>query len=84
MGLEIKKGSNWWYGRFRVEGKIKQINLEIPIEGARPATVSGVGDRVFEQSRGKAQQELDRKVKELLGDPMAEKAVQRLVEIKTG
>ena len=33
MGLEIKKGSNWWYGRFRVEGKIKQINLEIPIAG---------------------------------------------------
>ena len=84
MGLEIKKGSNWWYGRFRVEGKIKQINLDVEIEGVRPATVSGAGDRDFERSRGKAQQELDRKVAELLGDPMAEKAVQRLVEIKTG
>ncbi len=84
MGLEMKPGSQWWYGQYRENGKLRQFRLETPIEGVRPAKLTGVGDRVFERSRGAALKEFRDTLKSLRGDPMAEKAVQRLVEIKTG
>jgi len=80
----MKPGSQRWYAQFRDGGKVRQIRLETLIEGERPAKLTGVGDRVFEQSRGAALKEFHDTLKSLRGDPMAEKAVQRLVEIKTG
>ncbi|MCE9615084.1 MAG: tyrosine-type recombinase/integrase [Lentisphaerae bacterium] len=84
MGLEMKPGSKWWYGRFRDGKTIRQVRLDVEIEGERPAKVSEEGDRKFERSRGAAKQAFEQAVKNLRADPMAERAMQRLVEIKTG
>jgi integrase len=84
MGLEIKPESQWWYARFRVGGKIKQVRLDVRVEGERPARLKDDGDRAFERSRGAALKEFKLQVEKLRGDPMAEKTLQRLVEIKTG
>jgi len=80
----MKRGSKWFYGRFRDGDKIRQIRLDVEIEGRRPARISETGDRTYERSRGAAQKEFEKKRQELRGDPMAERSVQRLIEIKTG
>ena len=84
MGLEMKRGSQWWYGRYRQSDKIVQIRLDVRIAGRRPAKITETGDRAFENSRGEASRELHRVMEELRGDPLAERSLQRLVEIKTG
>ncbi|MBI9021152.1 MAG: hypothetical protein JEZ10_07860, partial [Verrucomicrobia bacterium] len=67
MGLEIQKNkdgslkSNWWYGRFEVEGKSHCVNLGIEVKGRVPATLRKTGDTAFECSRTLA----DAKIKEL-------------------
>ena len=48
MGLEMKPGVNHWYGRFRVGDKIRQIPLDVLIEGRRPERISEQGDEEFE------------------------------------
>lgn len=84
MGLEMKPGSKWWYGRFRYGDKIRQIHLDVEIEGVRPERVSGTGDKDFEKSRRRAQIEFEKEVAKLRGNPLQERMVQRLAEIKTG
>ena len=84
MGLEMKRGSQWWYGRYRQNQKIVQVRLDVKIAGRRPIKISDTGDRAFENSRGEAARELQRVMEELRGDPLAERSLQRLVEIKTG
>jgi len=84
MALELKPRSKWWYGRFRDGEKVRQIRLDVPIEGERPERVSETGDAKFEASRRKALVEFDKQVAELRGNPLQERMVQRLAEIKTG
>lgn len=84
MGLEMKPGSNNWYGRYRDGDKIRQFVLDAVIYGVRPARISETGDADFEQSRGEAKKEFALKLKQLRGDPTAERLVQQLVKIKTG
>jgi len=84
MALELKPRSKWWYGRFRDGDKVRQIRLDVPIEGERPERVSGTGDKKFEASRRKAQVEFDKRIAEIRGNPLQERMVQRLAEIKTG
>lgn len=56
----------------------------MPVEGERPEKASGTGDKLFEASRRKAQADFDRQVAEIRGNPLQERMVQRLAEIKTG
>lgn len=84
MGLEMKRGSQWWYGRYRQNDKIVQVRLDVKIAGRRPAKITDAGDRAFENSRGEAARELQRVMEDLRGDPLAERSLQRLVELKTG
>ena len=57
MGVEITRkkdgspSSNWWYGRFKVNGKSKCVNLGIKIEGRVPVSLKETGDTAFERSR---------------------------------
>jgi len=68
MGLEIQKNkdgslkSNWWYGRFEVDGKSHFVNLGIEVKGRVPATLRKTGDTAFECSRTLAAA----KIKELI------------------
>ena len=84
MALELKPRSHWWYGRFRDGKKVRQIRLDVPIEGERPERASQTGDKKFEASRRKALVEFDKRVAEIRGNPLQERIVQRLAEIKTG
>jgi hypothetical protein len=52
--VKIKKGCQWFYTTYNVDGKKKEINLRIKIEGTRPAHISGLGDKAFEASKLKA------------------------------
>ncbi len=90
MGLEIQKNkdgslkSNWWYGRFEVEGKSHCVNLGIEVKGRVPATLRKTGDTAFECSRTLA----DAKIKELIAHAHSRKTaahhLQELYEIKAG
>jgi len=85
MALEMKKDSQWWYARFYVDRKAKLFNLEIPIKGERPASLKkGPFDPVFLESRGRAQQEHDRRKAEILRPKHPEEYVQKLHELRTG
>ncbi len=84
MALELKPRSKWWYGRFRDGSKVRQIRLNVAIEGVPPVKAGDQGDAKFEASRRRAQLEFDKQVAEIRGNPMQEKLVQRLAEIKTG
>ena len=83
MALEMKKGSKWWYGRFRDGSKVRQVRL-VEIGGERPAKAWQTGDRAFEKSRREAQLKLDQLMGDARGDVLRETIVQRLAEIKTG
>ena len=90
MGLEIQKNkdgslkSNWWYGRFEVDGKSHYVNLGIELKGRVPATLRKTGDTAFECSRTLA----DAKIKELIAHARSRKTaahhLQELYEIKAG
>ena len=84
MALELKPRSNWWYGRFRDGDKVRQIRLEVKVEGVRPERASETGDKIFEASRRRAQLDFDKQVGDIRGNPLQERMVQRLAEIKTG
>ena len=84
MGLEMKPGAKHWYGRFRDGKDIRQFRLNTEIQGRRPARLSEKGDKDFESSRVDALGEFREEVRKLRGDPIQERMVQRLAEIKTG
>ena len=85
MALEMKKDAKNWYARFYIDGKAKVFNLEVPIEGKRPASLKkGPFDSAFELSRGRAMQEHDKRKAEILHPKQPEEYVQRLHELRTG
>ncbi len=90
MGIEItrkKDGSprsNWWYGRFTINGKSKCVNLGIKIEGRVPDTLRKIGDTKFERSRMRAQLKLEELQKEAMSQKAAEHHLKELYEIKAG
>lgn len=84
MSLEMKQTSRWWYARIQVNGKSKQFNLKVEIKGRRPEKITQSGDRLFEQSRAKAQEKHDQLKRELFSKRHAEEYVQQLHEIRTG
>ena len=91
MGLEFRKGANGelrrtWYAGLRVKGKRKSISLGVEIMGQPPASLSlkDRGDAAFERSRARAQTELQKVLAEVRENRHAERALERMVEWKTG
>lgn len=84
MSLELRKSSNWWYGVFTANGQRQVINLGVPITGRRPPKRTMLGDDEFERSRGKAMAAYDQQLKALSEDRTTEKALRKIVELKTG
>ncbi len=90
MGLEIQKKkdgslkSNWWYGRFMVNGENHVINLGVEIKGKVPKTLRKQGDMAFECSRTLAASKLQDMIHEAKSHKTAEKHLQELYELKAG
>lgn len=90
MGIEITRkkdgspSSNWWYGRFKINGKSKCVNLGIKIEGRVPSSLKEPGNTAFERSRIKAQLKLDELKKEAHSQKSAEQHLRELYEVKAG
>jgi integrase len=90
MGLEIQKKkdgslkSNWWYGRFMINGKQHVMNLGVEVKGKVPKTLRTLGDTAFECSRTLAALKLKEMVREANSLKVAEKHLQELYELKSG
>ena len=82
--LEMRKGSKWWYGRWSTKGQTSVKNLDIEIEGRRPASINLEGDRRFEQSRTRAQVKLEGLARTATGNRRASELVQELHRLQTG
>lgn len=76
--------SKWWYGRFEVNGKKKNINLGVEIKGKVPDNLREIGDSLFERSRAQAQVKLDGLIFEARSQKAAEKHLLDLYELKAG
>ena len=77
MGLERRKDSRWWYGRWEVNGKRFCQNLNVPIAGEE-------GERAFDKSRAKAQAALEALIAKARDKANAEELVQTIHRIRTG
>lgn len=84
MPLELRKTSQWWYGRYQANGKIHCINLGIRVEGKRPDSLLDHGDTRFERSRGRAQEALDRILLDMRRQKTEQRLLEQLYEIRTG
>lgn len=84
MSIELKPESQWWYGRWKVNGKFILKNLAVKAEGNRPPRVSEEGDRAFEKSRRAAQLAFARMDADIRGKHRQAELVQTLHEIKYG
>jgi integrase len=74
-----------WYGVY-TDGKRRVVNLNVPIRGNPPASLSlkDQGDHAFERSREKAEEALSEFVEDAGHKGRAEHLVERLIESKTG
>jgi hypothetical protein len=77
---------NHWYGRYNIDGKTHDINLNVKWEGTPPASglISDSGDQAFEISRNTAQITLANFVEEAQQKGNADHLVKKLIESKTG
>ncbi|MCX7010220.1 MAG: site-specific integrase [Kiritimatiellaeota bacterium] len=84
MPLELKPTSNWFYGRFEVNGKRMLVNLAVKIKGRRPPTLREEGDVEFECARTRAQIELEKRIEESKRQTTTETTLRKIYEAKTG
>lgn len=84
MGLQMRKGSRWWYGRWKANGKTHTANLAVRIAGNRPRSLTERGDQPFEQSKFRAEQELQRMKDAADKRVRSEELVQKLHVLRTG
>lgn len=77
MGLELKKDSKWWYGRWMRDGKRHFSRLRVEAVG-QP------GDEKFEESKKAALVELDKKIAECNLQKRPEDLVQDIHRVKFG
>lgn len=82
--LKISKGSQWWYGRYCLNGKEKSIALGVKIEGRRPARLNQTGDALFEKSRAKAEVKMDQFMMDLHTRKSKEKLAKEIYKIQSG
>ena len=82
--LEMRTGSQWWYGSWTVNKKTEVKNLGIRIAGTRPDSLNQEGDRLFEQSRYRAEAKLKELQEKLNERRHAGELIQTLHRIQTG
>jgi len=75
-----------WYGQYRMDGKQRELNLNIRWRGIPPASGSlrEPGDERFEASRKEAEKALAAHIEEERHKGRAEHLTERLIESKTG
>jgi integrase len=83
MSLDWKSSSQWWYGRFTINGRSKQINLGVKIKGHRPDNLHGRGDEVFRLSRERALIKHDACLAEIEDKRNLQHLTERMIELKT-
>ena len=84
MSLEIRKTSQWWYGRWQDERKRHCVRLKVKVEGTPPRKSGGRGDKKYEASREAAQTELDKVMARFNEQKRPEDLVQELHKVKFG
>jgi len=82
--LERRKGSKWWYGCYRADGKRKAVNLRVEIRGAPPAPDQEHGSVHFEKSRSEAEAAMQAHLQEVNGNRKTEEFAQAVYEARTG
>ena len=81
MALEMRKGSQWWYGRWQQDGQRHCIRLKVKIAGRPPEPVN---EEAFEASRKIAQEELDKRIAQFKEQKRPEDLLQDLHRVKFG
>ena len=82
--LVLRNSSDWWYGRYRIDGKEYVKNLHIKVRGSRPDTLSGTGSPQFENSRGQAEHALEALLTNVNSGKSNEELAQAVYEARTG
>ena len=82
--LVLRKSSDWWYGRYRIDGKEYVKNLQVTVRGKRPERLTGTGSPQFENSRGEAQNALDNLLSSVELGRSAEELAQAVYQARTG
>lgn len=82
--LKLQNGSQWWYGRYMLNGKEQYIQLGIKVAGNRPARLKDTGDQEFERSRLLAQIKMDEFLENLKIRKSKEKLAKEIYKIQTG
>ena len=84
MGLELRKDSKRWYGRYSVNGQRYCVNLDVEAQGRRPVPPNETGDAAFENSRGAAALALKKHVAEARSQKAAVRHLEEIYAIKSG
>lgn len=84
MSLQRRPTSNWWYGRWEVNGKTYCKNLGVEIKGRPPGRRGQPGDAAFEKSKGQAQAKLEELIAASQRKRQSEELLQSLHEIRSG
>lgn len=82
--LVLRKSSDWWYGRYRIDGKEYVKNLQVGIRGKRPDKLTETGSLQFEHSRGEAQNALDNLLDVMESGKSTEELAQAVYQARTG
>lgn len=83
-GLDRRKTSRFWYGRFQVDGKRKVKNLKVEIRGTPPGENEEYGSVQFEKSKSEAEAALKSLLEEMNSNKTAEDLAQAVHEVRTG
>jgi integrase len=83
-GIRIKKGCRWFYGRYQVNGKSKEINLGVEIQGTRPRRITEQGDKAFEESKIEAAVALKEFLKKVETPQTEERLARAVYAAQTG
>lgn len=90
MGLELRRDadhnlrSNWWYGRYTINGQRRFVNLGVEVKGSVPKNIRKQGDVAFECSRTLAAAKLKELMEQAQNRKTAAHHLQELYEIKAG
>jgi integrase len=85
MPVEYRRTSDWWYGRYEVDGRRRCVNLRVRVRGQRPGVDNdNLGDAVFHASKQTAEEKLKEVAAEARSPAGAARLIERIYELKTG
>jgi len=83
-GLEHRKDSKWWYGRFQIDGYRKVKNLRVEMKGTPPGPTNEHGSAQYIRSRALAEAALKTLLADMNSRKTAEELAQAVHEVRTG